>query len=456
MSCKQKRELGKMDMLELQGYSGRVRELLERENINIGDEIEIISNGRRYRGILMARYELADPNYITLKLPNGYNIGIRVTENTTVSKISVGVRPTFVRPPKPQTLSDLPNVVIISTGGTIASRVEYRTGAVRPALDAEDLLAIVPELAEIAKIDTEVLYNVWSENIQVQHWIGMAEAIDRSIRKGVDGVVLTHGTDTMGYTAAALSFALQKPPIPIVLVGAQRSSDRPSSDAATNLIAAVATAAKAPFGEVVVAMHKWHSDDVIALHKGTRVVKLHTSSRDAFRSVNSRPIAYYQHGELKVVVNNLNPRGSNEYVFKPKFDTRAFLIKFFPSMKPDILNILADAGIKGFIIEGTGLGHVSSDWVPVIRGLTKRGIFVGMTSQCKFGKVNMNVYDSGRDLLKAGVIPLDDMLSEVALVKLMWTLGNLGEGAELEEIKNLMLKNIAGEIYSRSLPNVGL
>lgn len=442
-----------MDMPELQGYSGIVRKLLEQENISIGDEIEIISDGRKYRGILMARYELADPNYITLKLSNGYNIGIRVAENTSISKISAGAKPMFMRPPKPQTLSGLPNVIIISTGGTIASRVEYRTGAVRPALNADDLLAIVPELAEIAKIDTEVLYSLFSENVQVQHWIGMAEAVDHFIHKGVDGVVLTHGTDTMGYTAAALSFALQKPPVPIVLVGAQRSSDRPSSDAATNLIAAVATAAKAPFGEVVVAMHKWHSDDIIALHRGTRVIKLHTSSRDAFRSVNSRPIAYYQHGELKVVANDLNPRGSNNYTYKPKFDERAFLVKFFPSMKPDILGILADSGIRGFIIEGTGLGHVSSDWVPIIRELTERGIFVGMTSQCKFGRVNMNVYDTGRDLLKAGVVPLDDMLSEVALVKLMWTLGNLGEGAGLEEIKKLMLMNIAGEIYSRSLPN---
>ncbi len=444
-----------MNASELHGYSGIIKELLERENVSVGDEVEVVSNGRRYRGILMVRYELADPKHITLKLPNGYNIGIRVTESTTISKISAGVKPTFVRLPKPQTVSDLPNVVIISTGGTIASRVEYRTGAVRPALDANDLLAIIPELVEIANINTEALYNVFSENVRIQHWIGMAEAIDRFIRKSIDGVVLTHGTDTMGYTAAALSFALQRPPIPIVLVGAQRSSDRPSSDAATNLIAAVATAARAPFGEVVVAMHKWHSDDVIAIHRGTRVIKLHTSSRDAFRSVNSQPIAYYQHGELKIVANDLNPRGSSEYIYKPKFDERAFLIKFFPSMKPDILTILAEKGTKGFIIEGTGLGHVSSDWVPVIRELTKDGIFIGMTSQCKFGRVNMNVYDSGRDLQKAGVVPLDDMLSEVALVKLMWTFGNLADGAELDEVKKLMLTNIAGEIYSRSLPNTG-
>lgn len=446
--------MGNMDESGLQGYSGTVKEILERENVRVGDEVEVVSDGRRYRGILMARYELSDPNYITLKLHNGYNIGIRVTRDTRLFKISSGMKPAFVRPPKPRILDNLPGVVIVSTGGTIASRVEYRTGAVRPALNADDLLAIVPELAEIARVETEILYNVWSENVQAHHWAGMAEAVDRLIRKGVDGVVLTHGTDTMGYTAAALSFALQRPPVPVVLVGAQRSSDRPSSDAATNLIAAVATAAKAPFGEVVVAMHKWHSDDVIALHRGTRVVKLHTSSRDAFRSVNSRPIAYYQNGELKVVAEGLNPRGSNEYVYRPKFDDRAFLVKFFPSMKPDVLSILADRGIRGFVIEGTGLGHVASDWVPVIKELTEKGIFVGMSSQCKFGRVNMYVYDSGRDLLRAGVVPLDDMLAEVALVKLMWVLGNLGEGAGLEEVKELMLTNIAGEIYSRSLPNV--
>lgn len=437
---------------ELQGYSGFVRELLERAGVKIGDEIEIVSNGKKYRGILMARYELADPGYIVIKLPNGYNIGIKVKDQAKILKVSSGTPPKFISPPKPPFLSELPKVTVVSTGGTIASRVDYRTGAVRPALTAGDLISMIPELAEIADLHAEILYNVWSENIKVNHWIGIAKKVDELIRNGFDGIVIAHGTDTMGYTAAALSFAIQKPPIPIVLVGAQRSSDRPSSDAVTNLIAAVAVAARADFAEVVVAMHNSHSDDVIAIHRGTRVVKLHTSSRNAFISVNSTPIAYFYDGRIKVVADDLNRRGSSGYAIYPNFDDRAYLIKFFPGMKPDILTLLAERGIRGFIIEGTGLGHVSSDWTQTIKDLTESGVFIGMTSQCKFGRVNMKVYDNGRYLMRAGVVPLDDMLSETALVKLMWVLGTLGEKADLESIKKLMLTNIAGEIYSRSMP----
>lgn len=337
----------------------------------------------------------------------------------------------------------------MSTGGTIASRIDYRTGGVRPALTAEDLLSIVPELASVADLDAEILFSIFSEDMTPEIWGKIAEKADELIRRGVDGIVIAHGTDTMGYTSAALSFALQHPPIPIVFVGAQRSSDRPSSDAATNLIAAVAVAGRAPFAEVCLAMHSWHSDEEIAIHRGTRVRKLHTSSRDAFRSVNAQPIAYYRRGEIVVNSGNLNPRGGDGYRFNPRFSDKAALVKFYPGMGPEIFESLWERGYRGIIVEGSGLGHVARRLIPTLEKLIRDGVFVGMTSQCLYGRINMRVYSTGRDLLGIGVTPLDDMLPETAYVKLSWC---LGQTEELEEVRRLMLTPIAGELGERSLP----
>ncbi len=434
---------------KLQGYSGEVRELLEKVGVEIGDEVEIKVQDKHYRGILMARYELADPGYIVIKLPNGYNVGIKYSRDLVVRKITSAKKPRFIPPPKPPSKPGLPKVTVMSTGGTIASRIDYRTGGVRAALTAEDLLSVVPELSDLADLDAKILFSIFSEDMTPELWNRMAEEVDRLIRKGEDGVVIAHGTDTMGYSAAALSFALQKPPIPVVFVGAQRSSDRPSSDAATNLIAAVRVAGHAPFAEVCLAMHAWHSDTVIAIHRGTRVRKFHTSSRDAFRSVNAEPIAYVIDGEIKINSEKLNPRGSSEYEFKPGFSSDAALVKFYPGMTPVILEALAENGCRGIILEGTGLGHVRKELIPVIKKLVDRGIFIGMTSQCIYGRINMRVYDRGRDLLKVGVTPLDDMLPETAYVKLSWC---LARARDLEDVKRLMLTPIAGELGERSLP----
>lgn len=436
----------------LYGYVGVAKKLLEKSGAKLGDEVEVESEGRKYRGILISRYETAKPDYIVIKLRSGYNIGVKVGERSTLIKLAEGKQPAFTHPPKPLTRRGLPRVKVVSTGGTICSRVDYRTGAVKPALTAEDLFGMVPELAEVAEVESEVLYSIYSENIKPNNWTEMATKVNDLIKSGYDGIVLPHGTDTLGYTAAALSFALRKPPVPVVLVGAQRSSDRPSSDASRNLLASVRVAAKAPFAEVCVVMHAWHSDELMAVHRGTRVVKLHTSSRDAFKSVNAEPIAYISNGSIKVNSQGLNPRGSEDYEFNPRFDPNAFLVKFFPGMNPDILDFLVSKGAKGIVIEGTGLGHVASDWIPTIRKLARDGIFLGMTSQCKYGRVNMQVYDNGRDLLRAGITPLDDMLAETALVKLMWALANFYDGSNISKVKEIMLTNMAGEIGSRSIP----
>ncbi len=439
------------DQDTLQGYSGGVRILLEKAGVDIGDEVEIRAGEECYYGILMARYELADPGYVVIKLPNGYNVGINSFRITSIRKMASAAKPRFIPPPRPPQKPGLPKVVVMSTGGTIASRIDYRTGGVRAAITAEDLLSIVPELADIADLDTKILFSLYSEDMTPEHWNAMAVEADRLIRKGAEGIVIAHGTDTMGYSAAALSFALQKPPVPVVFVGAQRSSDRPSSDAATNLIAAVRVAGHAPFAEVCVSMHAWHSDTVIAIHRGTRVRKLHTSSRDAFKSVNSEPIAYVSGDEIRINGKDLNPRGSSGYRFEPGFSKDATLVKFYPGMPPEVLEAVYELGCRGIILEGTGLGHVANKLIPVIKEVVERGIFVGMTSQCIFGRINMRVYDTGRYLLKAGVVPLDDMLPETAYVKLSWC---LARARDLEEVEKLMLTPIAGELRGRSMPSI--
>ncbi|MEN3047476.1 MAG: Glu-tRNA(Gln) amidotransferase subunit GatD [Candidatus Caldarchaeales archaeon] len=432
------------------GYRGRLGELLESLGAEVGDELEVVTaDGTRYVGYLISRPEYAEEGIVTLKLRSGYNVGIAVDDRTTVRRLSRGRAPAFVRGELPPLNPGLPRVALIGTGGTIASRVDYRTGAVRPAMTTEDLVSTVREVSEVANVESEVVLSVYSENMTQREWDLIARAVHERIERGYNGVVVAHGTDTMAYTAAALSFALQRPPVPVVLVGAQRSSDRPSSDAATNLLAALLVAGRAPFAEVVVAMHAWHSDDVIAVHRGTRVVKLHTSSRDAFRSVNSRPVAYVRDGEVVVKAEGLHPRSPDDYSFEPGFDERAVLLKFLPGMRAEVLEALWEMGYRGFVVEGTGLGHVASSWIPTIRRLVGNGAFVGMGSQCRFGRVNMNVYDNGRDLLAAGVTPLGDMLPEVAYVKLCWA---LHRSRDPEDVKSAMLTPIAGEIGERSLP----
>ena len=436
----------------LPGYKGEVLEALRKINAEVGDVIRVTKNGARFEGILIPRSEYGDDKHVVLKLRNGYNIGIRVTPTTRLEKIGEGEKPAFSPPPPPKQREGLPKVAIISTGGTIASRVDYRTGAVRPALTANDLYSVVPELAEIGRIETKILFSLFSENITSKHWRKIAEETAKHIAKGAEGIVIAHGTDTMGYTAAALSFALQNLPVPVILVGSQRSADRPSSDAATNLIGAVKAAAYGPFAQVAVAMHADFSDKTILLHKGTKVRKCHTSRRDAFRSVNTKPLAKLEleTGEIVMLTNEFQKRDpKRKLVLKPKFEEKVALVKFYPGMEPSVIDWYVDSGFRGIVFEGTGLGHVSSYCFDSIKRAINKDVIVAMTSQCIWGRVNMNVYNQGRDLLAMGVVPLEDMLPETALVKLMWV---LGQTSKLDEAKKLLTKNIAGEFSSRTLP----
>jgi glutamyl-tRNA(Gln) amidotransferase subunit D len=431
------------------GYKGLAFNLLKNQGAEIGDIIRITKGKEKLEGILIPRSESGDEYHIVLKMKSGYNVGIRIDQQSKLEKIGEGEKPTFIPPPLPEQDNRLPRVAIVSTGGTIASRVDYRTGGVRAALSASELYSVVPELAEIATVETEILFSIFSENIRAKHWIATAEAVSKHIETGVEGVVVAHGTDTLGYTAAALSFALQDLPVPVILVASQRSADRPSSDAATNLVAAVRAAVSAPFAEVVIAMHETVSDTSILFHRGTKARKCHTSRRDAFKSINASPLARLENNEIKMLTEAYKKRNSSRKTkLKANFEEKVALIKAHPDLNPEIIDWYVSNGIKGIVLEGTGLGHVGDYLFSAIKNAIEKDVVVCMTSQCFWGRLNMNVYDQGRDLLSLGVISLDDILPETAFVKLRWI---LSQTRNIEEIKKLLMKNISNEYSARTL-----
>jgi len=421
-------------------------------NANEGNRVKIIKDGLEYRGIVMPSPKSKDT--LVLKLASGYNIGIKIDEKTKIEilgdekfsiskpKRSLGERESE-KTKRDLVKKSLPKVSIISTGGTIASRVDYRTGAVTSQFEAEDIMRAIPELSDIATYDSEIPFNILSENMSPKHWIKLARLTYDKIKKGSYGVIITHGTDTMGFTSSSLSFMLRTP-VPVVLVGSQRSSDRPSSDSYVNAICA-ARVATSDISEVSVVMHGSTSDDFCLIHRGTKVRKMHTSRRDAFHSVNSSPLGRVIYPGLEI--EEFQPhkrRGEEELRLYDKLEERCALIKFYPGADPNIIDFYVDDGYKGLVIEGTGLGHVSSEWIPQL----KADIPIVITSQCIYGRVCDRVYGTGREMLKAGVIEGEDMLPETALTKLMWV---LGQTDDLEEVRSLMQKNIVGEITRSSI-----
>ncbi len=432
------------------GYREEGLELLSKHNISVGDSIRITTEDGEMTGLLMPRYESASEEYIVIKLKSGYNTGIHVGKIKSITKLldkdkaaAASITTAAVTAAK----QNLPKVALISTGGTIASKIDYRTGGVHAALSADELYASVPELANHATIDPEVLMSEYSENLKPDHWTLIAEKVAEKIKTNkYRGIVVSHGTDTMHYTAAALSFALQKLPVPVVLVGAQRSSDRPSSDAALNLLGATIFATKSEYTGVFVAMHAGTSDDAIACHIGTRVRKNHTSRRDAFESIDMTPIAFVRNNEIEIQKHqNLPLRrfSGNLAKVKTRFEGKVMLLKYYPGFNPTLIEHAINAGYRAIVLEGTGLGHVGKECFPALKKAVCAGIMVCMTSQCIWGRVRMTVYDTGRDLLDIGVIPLSDMISETATVKAMWTLAN---SEDVEAAKKIMQENLANEI----------
>lgn len=417
----------------------------------VWSDVEVESSRGNFKGIILPRSETADNKHIVLKLHNGYNVGLNVSTITAIKIL--GKKEAHYKIPEKEFPIDpeKANVKLLGTGGTIASRLDYRTGAVIPAFSPGELYGSVPELADICNLETEKLYGVFSENMGPEQWTGIANKIGEEIEKGIDGIVIGHGTDTMHHTSAILSFMVQDSPVPIVMVGSQRSSDRPSSDAAINLINATKTAAKSDFAEIMVCMFGPTSDQYGLLHRGTRVRKMHSSYRSTFRTIGDIPLAIVEKDRFIPLRNDYKKRRKdNKVKIIPSFDDRVSIVYYYPNMKPDIIESLIDNGYKGIVIAGTGLGHVNKPLYPSLKKACDMGIHIYMSVQTLWGYVQMYVYDTGRDIMNLGVIPAANMLPEVAYVKLAWT---LGQTQDREEVKKIMLTPIAGEITEREPHN---
>ncbi|UCG62778.1 MAG: Glu-tRNA(Gln) amidotransferase subunit GatD [Candidatus Zixiibacteriota bacterium] len=429
------------------GYKGKALGLLKDYNIRVWSEASVKTTRGDFRGIVLPRSENDDDRHIVLKLATGYNVGIAV--DTVLDMREEGYKEAHYKIPEKEFpfSADKPNVKLLGTGGTIASRLDYRTGAVIPAFSPGELYGAVPELADICNLTTEKLFAVFSENMGPQQYIKLAISIGKEIEKGIDGIVIGHGTDTMHHTASALAFMVQNSPVPIVMVGSQRSSDRPSSDAALNLMHATKAAAESDIAEVMVCMFGPTSDEYGLLHSGCRVRKMHSSYRSTFRTLGDIPLAMIDRQKITPLRDNYNRRRNDrEVTILPYFEEKVALVYYYPNMMPDIIDALVDNGYKGIVIAGTGLGHVNKPVYPAIERATKAGVAIYMTVQTLWGYVHMFVYDTGRDLMSKGIIPAENMLPEVAYIKLGWA---FGQTSDLEEIKKIMLTPVCDEITER-------
>ncbi|MEA3477633.1 MAG: Glu-tRNA(Gln) amidotransferase subunit GatD [Bacteroidota bacterium] len=430
-----------------QGYRGDALDILKKFQTRVWGQAVINTTRGTFNGTILPRAENDDDKHIVLKIPTGYNVGIDV--RTIQDMKETGYKKAVYKIPEkafPVT-PGLPDVKLFGTGGTIASRLDYRTGAVIPAFTPGELYGAVPELADICNLDTEKVFAVFSENMGPQQYMTLAKAIGKEIEKGIDGIVIGHGTDTLHHTGAALTFMVQNPPVPIILVGSQRSSDRPSSDAALNLMHAMFAAGNADIAEVMVCMFGPTSDEYGLLHRGTRVRKMHSSYRSTFRTIGDIPMARVNRKEIIPIHKKFNPRRKDRNVkIMPYFSDEVTMIYYYPGMKPDTIDALVEAGYRGIIIVGTGLGHVNKELYPAIERAHAKGVHMFMTLQTIWGYVHMFVYDTGRDMMAKGIIPAGNMLPEVAWVKLSWILGQTDDPAE---VKEMMLTPINDEITRR-------
>ena len=406
--------------------------------IQEGNEIKIRRDGVFYEGRVMP----SSRDFLIIKLRNGYNVGLRIDDSLEILEKRSREKRSKKRAKRRNSGGD--TVSILGTGGTIASYVDYSTGAVHPAKSTSDLLSYIPEIEDVANVRARILFSVLSEDLKPKHWKLLAQEVKNELDGGCKGVVITHGTDTMSYTASALAFMLRELSGPVVLTGAQRSTDRPSSDGFLNLLFST-RAALSDLGEVVLAMHDSPTDDRVVLHRACRTRKMHSSARGAFKSIDAHEVGYVTPKEVYLGPHR---RRGGKTVLDDKFDDRVGLIHSYPGLESDAFESFLER-LNGLVISGTGLGHCGTSILDSIRGAVDEGKPIVMTSQCIYGTVDLNVYSRGRELLTAGAIPVD-MLPETAMVKLGWVLGHT---RDMSGIKNMMLKDMAGEFIERRFAN---
>ncbi|WNY27214.1 Glu-tRNA(Gln) amidotransferase subunit GatD [Methanolapillus ohkumae] len=416
----------------------------------IGDFVRIEKDGAFFEGHIIS----GEPGYITLKMTGGGYISgfledavrVEVLESPKNPPIFL-VRPSAKNAPAFSKSKSGKKISILSTGGTIACYFNPETGSVIPSFSAADILSEVPELDGFADFTAREVFSLLSENMGPQHWIKLAEAIYEEIQNGADGIIVTHGTDTMAYSAAAISYMIETP-VPIVFTGAQKSPDRPSSDNHMNLICA-AKVAKSDIAEVMIVMHGSISDDFCFVHRAVKAKKMHTSRRDTFKSINMAPLARidYKSDRFELMSDNTaySKRGEKTLSLSPKLETKCAIVKFVPGSSPDILDYYLENDYKGIVLEGVGLGHVSDDWVSVIQKAAVKKIPVIVTSQCIFGATAIDTYETGQNMKKAGAIEAVDQTTEAVFVKMMWL---LGQGLDYETVQKKLVEDLRGEISS--------
>ncbi len=435
---------------DFKGYREPCLGLLKKFGVRVWSDVEIETSKGLFIGLILPRSTTEDADHIVIKMRSGYNTGIHADHITKITEI--GFREGKYQIPEKEFPYDKKkhNVTLLGTGGTIASRLDYKTGAVIPAFSPGELYGAVPELADICNLTTKKLFGVFSENMGPAQYKELALEIGRQIEAGTRGIVIGHGTDTMHHTASILSYMVQNSPIPIVLVGSQRSSDRPSSDAARNLIHATFTAARSDIAEVMVCMFGPTSDDYGLLHMGTRVRKMHSSYRSTFRTIGDVPIAMVWPDRFVKLREHRLRRRDKKVTIIPSYEERVTILYYYPAMNPDVVDALVDKGYKGIVIAGTGLGHVNAALNDSLRRAIEKGVAIVMTVQTLWGYVHMNVYDTGRYLLELGIIPCENMLPEAAYMKLCWV---LGQTTDLTKVREMMLTPIAGELTEREPHN---
>lgn len=430
-----------------EGYKKKSKKFFKDHEIEAWDKVEIKKGDSVFEGIILPRNQFAEDGYVEIKLSNGYNIGLKVEDLEEIKVIDKNppmiVEFEGMKIPKDKSK---PNVTLLGTGGTIASRLDYVTGGVIPAFKPHELYAAVPELAEICNLNTKIIFKIFSEDMKPTNWLKLAKEVTKLSNSGVDGVVVTHGTDTLGYSTAAVSFLVQNLKIPVVFVGSQRSSDRPSSDSALNLIHATKLAAKGDLAEVVLCMLGSSSHTYGFIHRGTRVRKMHSSVRHAFRTIGDLPLGKIEQDKIywfkKDIRHKTTIDNEIETTCSKKIESKVALVYIHPGMTTDIIDFYVDKGYKGIVLAGTGLGHAPKHTFKSIKRAISEDVTVVMALQTLWGFTGMNVYSNGRKLLDLGVISAD-MIPETAFAKLCWVLGNY---ETKNEIQKVMKTNIAGEI----------
>ncbi|MBW6451285.1 MAG: Glu-tRNA(Gln) amidotransferase subunit GatD [DPANN group archaeon] len=426
--------------------SQQLKKILDDLKIVIGSKIVVKTKDTIYEGILMPRSELSDQNTIVMKLDNGYNVGILYTKDVSIqaSKTKAIVRTLGKQKQVNQKFDPKkPKISLVSTGGTISARVDYKTGGVYFLMDPEEILSGVPELKDIINLDSiKSPFKVGSEDMSPKDYIVLAKTIAKELNSGADGVIVTHGTDTLHYTSAALSFMLRDLSKPVALVGAQKSSDRSSFDGAINLICAARYVASDMAG-VAVVMHGSLNDDYCLVTPGTKVRKMHTSRRDAFRPINALPIAKIWHdGKCEIIDKAYKKKSDSKVTLDAKFEDKVAIVHTYPGAKTDILDFYVANRYKGIVIGATALGHVPSSWLSSLKKMIDAGISVVIASQTLYGSTHPHVYRQLIELDNIGVIFVKDMLPEVAYIKLGWVLAHVTKS---DDVKKMMLENYAGE-----------